>query len=163
MPQLEIGDYAPQLAWLILTFLVLVVLMGKVALPRVARVLEERERHVSGDLEQAELLKGEAESAQAAYQKALAEAREQAQSLIAETKERLDAAAARHKQAIVRDLAAKADAAARRIAEARAQALGNVGEVAAAVARAATAKLIGHEPEARAAEAAVKAELSRKG
>lgn len=163
MPQLEIGDYAPQLAWLIATFILLVLLMWRVALPRVSRVLEERERRISGDLEQAEKLKREAEAAQAAYRKALADARAGAQTLLNETKERLAAEAARHKEAVERDLARQSEAAAKRIAQARAEAMANVAQVAGEVARAATAKLIGLELDKAAAEAAVGAHLARKG
>lgn len=163
MPQLEIGDYAPQLVWLVATFIVLVLLMWRVALPRVARVLEERERRIAGDLEQAEKLKSDAEAAQATYQKALAEARGQAQALLGETKERLAQETARHKGEIERELAAKSEAAEMRIARARAEAMANVAEVAGEVARAATARLIGIEPDAAATEAAVKANLARKG
>src|SRR5438067_1349833 len=49
------------------------------ALPRVTRVLDARERKVSEDIARAEKLKAEADEALAAYNKALTEARSQAQ------------------------------------------------------------------------------------
>ena len=69
MPQLEIADFAPQLVWLVLTFGVLYALMARVALPRIAEVLDSRERRRADDLERAESLKAEAEGALAEFER----------------------------------------------------------------------------------------------
>ncbi len=143
MPQLEMGDFAPQLAWLLITFALLVVVMWKVALPRIAAVLEERERRVSSDLQKAGTLKREAEEVLAAYEQTLAGARASAQAILSEAQDALIAEAAKQKAALAEELAVKAAEAEALIADAREKAMAGIGEMAADLAWAATAKLIG--------------------
>ena len=75
MPQLDPSTFSPQLFWLVVTFIVLLLLMWRVALPSIAAVLDEREKRIRQDLTRAEKLKVEADEAQAGWQKALATAR----------------------------------------------------------------------------------------
>ena len=82
---------APQLIWLTLTFVALYVLMSKVALPRIAEVVEGRRERIQGDLDAAERLKGETEKALAAYEQAHADARAKASGIAKETRDRLAA------------------------------------------------------------------------
>src|SRR3546814_5945507 len=63
--------------------------MSKVALPRIAEVLEERQERVADDIETAERLRSEAAVVQSEYEKALAEARGKAQELFRETGDEL--------------------------------------------------------------------------
>jgi F-type H+-transporting ATPase subunit b len=82
MPQLNFADFPPQLIWLAITFVVLYLLMSRVALPRVASVLERRQAHIATDLEKAEKRRAEAEEALAAYRQTLDAARSDAQSAV---------------------------------------------------------------------------------
>ena len=155
MPQLEIPDYAPQIFWLVVTFVILLGLMWTIALPRIGRGLEQRQKHIDDDLSEAEKFKQGAEEAIKAYEASLAEARAEAHKLLAETQAELDKQAADQRTRLDAELADKQAQAESRIREAREQALSSVREVAAEVARAATERLIGVEPSQDAANAAV--------
>jgi F-type H+-transporting ATPase subunit b len=155
MPQLNIPDYAPQIFWLVVTFLVLLFLMWTIALPRIGRVLERRQKHIDDDLAQAEKFKQGAEEAIKAYEASLADARAKAHQLLAETQARLDEQASAQRARLDAELAEKQASAESRIREAHQQALSSVRDVAADVARAATDRLIGVEPSQEAATAAV--------
>jgi len=71
MPQLDITTFAPQIFWLAVSFVVLYVLMSRLALPRIGAILAARSGQIEGDLDAARRLKAEAEAAVAAYEKAL--------------------------------------------------------------------------------------------
>ena len=78
LPQLDIATYASQIFWLIVTFIVLYFLVAKVAMPRIAEVLEGRQERIEDDLDKAETLKKEAYLVRVEYEKALSSAREEA-------------------------------------------------------------------------------------
>ena len=119
MPQLEMGDYAPQIFWLVVTFVVLMLIMWSVGLPRIRRVIEAREAKIGEDLAEAESAKGRAEDALKAYEEALADARSRAHGVLAETHAKLAAEADALRAELDADLAAKAEEAEARIQETR--------------------------------------------
>ncbi len=130
MPQLDFSTYANQIFWLVVALVVLYFVISRIAIPRIAAVLEERRNTIASELARAEELKRKAEEAEAAYEKALAEARAEAHQIIVETREALDAelkeAQAKAEEEIAR-MSAEAEA---RIAEMRESALAHVAEVA---------------------------------
>ncbi len=155
MPQLDTTTFAPQLVWLAITFILLYVLMAKVALPRVGGAIERRRNQIETDLGEARRLKAESETVLAAYERALAEARAEAQAGIRETMDRLNHAAAERQREASAKLAAETAAAEARIGVARAAALANVRSVAVEISRLAAVKLIGIDPDEARATAAV--------
>ncbi|MDC9701655.1 MAG: F0F1 ATP synthase subunit B' [Alphaproteobacteria bacterium] len=82
MPQLDFEFWPPQIAWLILSFVALYLLMERIALPRIAVVLEQRRNRIASDLDETKRLSEETKNAISAYEKALTEARAQAQLII---------------------------------------------------------------------------------
>jgi F-type H+-transporting ATPase subunit b len=160
MPQLDISTFTPQLVWLAIWFVVLYLLMAKLALPRIARAMEARRRRREDDLARAAQLKAEADAASAAYQKTLAEARAQAQATIKETSDRLAADAAERQRALAATLAEQIEAAERRIAATKEQALAEVRGIAVDVGRSVVEKLTGAVPDAAKMAAAVDSSLS---
>jgi len=148
LPQLDIQTYPSQIFWLVVTFIVLYVLVSKVAVPRISEVLGEREERIAGDLDKAETLKREAEQVRAEYEKALTEARDKAHSATREAQEAVaksGTVAETEAQAKVVAMLKTAEA---RIVAARTEALGNVRLVARDVAGDAVSKLIGVEVDA---------------
>jgi F-type H+-transporting ATPase subunit b len=163
MPQLDVSTFATQLVWLAITFLALYVLMAKVALPQIGGIVAARQGRIDGDLAQAERLKTEAETVVAAYERALAEARQEAQQTLKEASDRLGAVAAEQQRRAGERLAAETAAAEQRIAHAKAAALDGVRAVALDVATAAAAKLTGATVDPGRAAAAVDAVLKERG
>ena len=155
MPQLNFQDYAPQLIWLAISFTVLYLLMAKLALPKIGWVLARRQQKLEGDLARAEKLKGDAETVLAAYQKAMADARAQAQAEIQKTGAELAAAAAKREAALGAELAKRGAEAERRILEAKNAALADTRGMAAELAQSLARKVAGVELPRATAEAAV--------
>ncbi len=161
MPQLDIATFAPQLIWLAISFILLYVLMAKVALPRVADVLDERTKRIEGNLEKAEILKREAAAAREAYEKAIAESRAKASTLTSQAADRAAKEAAERQHALAATLAEQGREVEQKIAAARATALESTHTIAAEVAREAVRKLLGRDVGPAAAEAAVKSVIAK--
>src|SRR5260370_38473453 len=89
MPQLDISTFTPQLFWLAVWFVVLYLLMAKIGLPRIAVALDARRRRRGDDLAGAAQMKAEAEAANAAFQRTMAQARAEAQAAFKEAADRL--------------------------------------------------------------------------
>ncbi|WP_209000638.1 hypothetical protein [Labrenzia sp. DG1229] len=77
-PPFDATTFASQLLWLAITFGVFYWIMKNVAMPRIAGILEDRKDRIAGDLSEANRLKDETDAAIAAYEQALAEARNKA-------------------------------------------------------------------------------------
>lgn len=155
MPQLDIGSFAPQLVWLAITFILLYVLMSRVALPRIGDVLEERQSRIARDIEEADRLRRESEDAIKAYDTALAEARAKAQALAGDAKQKAQAESAARSAELDKQLATQTEDADRRIREMAAKAQGEVAGIATEAAQAIASRLIGSPVSADAARAAV--------
>lgn len=158
MPQLAFDTFVPQLVWLVITFGFLYLMMARVALPRIATVLEERRDRIADDLDQAEQFKLQTDDAIAAYEKALADARANAHEIAQATRDRLHEETERQRQSIEARLAEKIAAAEKQIAATKEKALGNVRAVAIEVADAVVTELLGNTDRA-ATERAVDSEL----
>jgi F-type H+-transporting ATPase subunit b len=154
MPQLNPESFPSQLFWLAVTFVVLYVLMACVGIPRLSGVIEARRRRREDDLARAADMQAEAEAANQAFQRSMAEARAQAQAVLKETSDRLAAEAAERQRALAAALAEQVDEAERRIAATKQQALAEVRGIAVDVGRSVVEKLTGAAPsDARVAAA----------
>ncbi|WP_187430522.1 ATP synthase subunit b' [Roseobacter fucihabitans] len=130
MPQLDFSTWANQIFWLVITLVVIYMILSRVALPRIAAVLAERQGTITNDVAAAEDLKVKAQEAEAAYDKALVDARAEAHRIVGEAKAEiqadLDVAIAKADA----EISAKAAESEKAIAEIRAGALDAVKEVA---------------------------------
>jgi F-type H+-transporting ATPase subunit b len=163
MPQLDPTAFAPQIVWLVITFILLYLLMSRVGLPRVAAVLEQRRKRISDDLGAAERLKQDAETAMATYQAALAKARTEAQAVAAKLREQSNAEATSRRATLDAELGQKGRAADAAVAAAKQAALANLRGVAVEASRSAVARLLGTSISPAAAEAAVEAATKERG
>lgn len=159
-PPFDGSTFGGQLLWLAITFGALYLLMSRVALPRIGSILETRRTRIEGDLKEAERLRQETEKAAAAYEAALAEARQNAHAIAEETRAGIKADIDGRRADVEAQLAKRvADAEARILAD-KTAALANVGTIAADTAQALVAKISGSvtAAEAKAAVAAVSKE-----
>jgi F-type H+-transporting ATPase subunit b len=143
MPQFDPSSFPSQIFWLVVTLVALFFIMTRMAIPRLAEVLEQRQKMIDDDLEQAEKLKAETEAAIAAYETALAEARAKAHEEIKAVTE----AAAKEAEARNAEVTERVNKQIKdgedRIAKSRDDAMSNVRDVAASVATDLAAKLAG--------------------
>jgi F-type H+-transporting ATPase subunit b len=130
MPQLDFGLYPNLIFWLVVALLALYFILSRVALPRIGTVLAERNDAIANDIEMAALLKRRAEEAEAAYNAALAQARDEAHKIAAETKAGIDKELASLMAKADSQIAAKTGDSEKRIAEIRDNAAKSVEEVA---------------------------------
>jgi F-type H+-transporting ATPase subunit b len=128
--------FASQIIWLVITFVALYYLMKRVAVPRIAGILEDRRDRIASDLDQAQGLKEQSDEAIAAYEQALAEARGKAQAIAETARDEARAAADAQRAETEKKLAESLAAAEQRIAEIKAKAISDVGEIAAEAAEA---------------------------
>jgi len=140
---MELHDFAPQLIWLAISFIALYIIMARVALPRIATVIEERRDRIASDLDEAEKFKQQTDEARAAYEEALADARSRALTTVRETREKLTAEVDAEKaksEAVITDKITAAEAT---ITKEKTAALGRLGDVAADATETIVQELIG--------------------
>ncbi|MFC0283853.1 F0F1 ATP synthase subunit B' [Camelimonas abortus] len=154
-PPFESATFASQLLWVTISFAVLYFLMSRIALPRIAKVMEDRQNRITADLAEAQKLRAESEEAVAAYEKALAEARANAQAIAQKARDEMAAEFEAKRKALEADLAAQIAAAEETIRANAAAAMANVRDIAAEAASAIVERLTGVAPERAEVEAAL--------
>jgi F-type H+-transporting ATPase subunit b len=162
MPQLDPTTFPTQLFWLAVIFVVLLILMARIGLPRVRAVVDLRAAKIDGDLAAAADARGRSEALLAEYEKSLATARAEAQATVRTLAEQLAKEQARREHELMDELNGEARAAETRIAAAKTAALANVRQIAVEAAEAASQRLIGSPLPAAEVEAAVNAVLAER-
>ncbi|MBV1887415.1 MAG: F0F1 ATP synthase subunit B' [Parvibaculaceae bacterium] len=157
MPQLNIADFPPQLVWLAISFVILYIMMAKIAVPRISEVLENRQDRIARDLDEAKRLSEESDKAKADYEAALEDARAKAHGMVTELKSDLAKEQTASQAKLDAKLAKKAKAAEASITTAKETALSNVRSIAGEAAKATVAKLVSIEVSDKDVEAAVAA------
>jgi F-type H+-transporting ATPase subunit b len=153
MPQLDFGTFPNQIFWLIVALVAIYFILTKLALPRIAGILADRQGTITNDIAKAEELKLKAQAAEESHQKALADARAESTRIAndakAEVQRDLDVAIAKADE----EISAKTAESETRIAEIRDSAKDNVETVARDTAAAIVAALGAQADDARLAEA----------
>ena len=160
-PPFNKETFASQLVWFVVFFVALYVIISRLAIPRIGAIIEARRQHVEGDLAEANRLKEQSDLALKAYEKSLADARNRAQALANETRDKLNAEAEETRKRLEADLNLKLAEAEKIIAATKAAAMANVHGIAVETAAAIVQRLIGTAPAAGAVEAAVADALKR--
>jgi F-type H+-transporting ATPase subunit b len=145
-PPFQAEHFPSQLLWLTVSFVLLYVLMSKVALPRIGSILAERNKRIGDDLAAAQSLKERSDAAHTAYDKALADARARAQAIANSTREKHAAETEATQKKLEAELHEKLAVAEQSIAATRTSAMGNVRTIAADTATAIVERLIGTAP-----------------
>jgi F-type H+-transporting ATPase subunit b len=160
-PPFQSQTFASQLVWLVIAFVLLYVLMAKWALPRVGGILESRQKRIEGDIAEAGALKAQSDEAVAAYEKALADARANAQAIANETRDKQAAAAEARRKTLEDELNVRLADAEKTIAATKTSAMSNVRGIAEDATRAIVERLIGTAPGEKAVADAVAEALKR--
>jgi F-type H+-transporting ATPase subunit b len=160
-PPFNSETFASQLVWLTLSFVILYVLMAKVALPRIGGIIESRRARIADDLAQAERLKAESDAALAAHEKALADARARAHALSSATRDKEAAKAEQTRKALEAQLHGRLAEAEKSIAATKTAAMANVESIAADAAAAIVQRLTGTTPSPDALRSAVASAVKR--
>jgi F-type H+-transporting ATPase subunit b len=160
-PPFDSHTFASQLVWLVITFVLLYVVLAKVALPRVGGIIAERQKRIDDDLAQANSFKTQSDSAIAAYEKALADARNRAQSIANDMREKQTAEAESVRKKIEDRFNVKLADAEKAIAATKQAAMANVRGIATDAAKAIVERLTGKAPADTAIDAAITDVLKR--
>ncbi|MBC7164853.1 MAG: F0F1 ATP synthase subunit B' [Roseovarius sp.] len=158
LPQLDFSTFGNQIFWLLVALVVIYFILSRVALPRIAAVLAERQGTITNDLAAAEDLKAKAVEAEEAYKKALADARAEAQKIVAEAKAAIKADLDKANEQADQEIAARTAEGERELAEMREGALDVVREVAKDVA-AELVLALGGKADGRSVSAAINARM----
>lgn len=161
MPQFDASSFVSQLVWLTLTFGVLYFILSRMVLPKIATVLESRRDRIASDLDEAETLKRQTDEAIAAYEQALAEARDDAARIARETRDAVNAEIDEARRKAEAEVGEKIGKAEERIAEARASAMAEVNGIAVEAAEDIVKSLIGGRLTKAEVTKAVKAALGQ--
>jgi F-type H+-transporting ATPase subunit b len=154
-PPFATETFAGQLIWLTITFAVLYALLSKVVLPILSGIIENRRVTIAGDLDEAAAMKTRAEEAGASYEKALSEAKGQAQRLAQETRTKLSAESDAKRKLLEAELATLLANAEATIATKKTEAMSHVRGIARDTATAIVERLSGRAPTPQVVEAAL--------
>ena len=159
-PPFDSSTFASQLLWLAITFGLFYLLMSRVALPRIASILEVRSDRIAQDLDEANRLKEESDAAIAAYEQELAEAKSRAHAIAQDARDSAKADVEAKRAGVGADLTSKIADAETRIAGIKAKAMGGVGGIAEETTQVLLSELLGGKGTKSDIAAAVKSAAS---
>ena len=148
MPQLNPDSYVSQVFWLTVFFVLTLVFLRFVGLPRITAIIDERARKIGGDIASAEALRNQAAEAGKTYETTMAAARGQARSLLAETHEKNTVALAEETRQAAATTERQVEQELKGIEAVQEQALKSIRDVAVGLAAEITQKLSGRAPAA---------------
>lgn len=161
MPQFDFHHvFWPQIVWLAVFFVILYFGIVSPTLPKLGKVMAERENKVTGDIASAEHAKADADKLAADYEAGVAAAQDKARTVMASARTQANASIEARLKAANTALDAQAAKAEASLDAARVKALGEIENVAADAAATIVEKLTGKRPAEDAAAAAARAALA---
>lgn len=158
-PPFQKDTFASQLIWLAIFFVGLYLMVSRIALPRVGGIIKARQDAIANDLAEAQRSRELSDKELAAYESELAAARSRAQTIGAETHDRLAAETEGERKKLDERLNARLADAESKIAATRQAAMANVQAIATDAAATIVQRLTGKAADAKAVEQAVGAAL----
>ena len=157
MPQISqlAATYASQIFWLLLTFGLVFLVVGRGMLPKVQATIDDRDQRIAGDLAAARAARDAADQAEAAWHARDQANRERAQGVVVEARARATKATEATLAAANREQANKVAAGEASIRDATTRAIGEIEMVAAEAAQAIVARVAGTQVSAEEARVAV--------
>jgi F-type H+-transporting ATPase subunit b len=143
LPQMKVDTFPGQIFWLVVTFGLLFLVLKRKTLPMIEGAIGQRRGRIEGDLGAAEKFRKDAQSALAAYEAALAQARARAHQLADENRKGVVGEIDRLRAAADAEAQKAFGAAETRIAAERGKALAGVRTAAAEAAAQIVERLIG--------------------
>lgn len=147
MPQFDLSHFASQIFWLALTFTVLYLVMARLTLPRIREILQERQERVMTDIEKAESIKLQAETAKTDYTSILANARIQAKKVVTDANEEIQKELQERSIKLDETLARQIKEAESLLMKTRAEAVEKLAPVSVELAESILEKLVGKKPD----------------
>lgn len=144
--------FSSQLFWLLVTFGLLFFVIARGMVPKIQGVVEQRDRKITSDLEEAQRAREEAEKTEAAYRERMDASRAEAMKLAQAAKQSASREAEERVKAVDQQVGGKIAEAETRIRASLETAMRDLDAVAADATRELVAKLTGREvsePEAR--------------
>lgn len=129
LPQFDASMWPGQIAWLLIIFLVVFLIMRFVIVPRIGGTIDGRDEKIQGDINDARRMKDEADASAEAAAADLAQARAQAQKTASDARAKAQAEMNARLAEEEAKLAETTSAAEARIAEAREKAMTSVAEI----------------------------------
>ena len=161
-PPFDPATFGSQLFWLVICFGALYLLMSRVALPRIGSILEERDNRIAGDLAAAGRMKQESDAAVAAYEQALAEARQNAHGIGQTARNEAKAEIETHRARVEADLQQRLEAAESTINGVKLRAMTEVDAIATDAAEAMVEVLLGTRTNVAEVALAVRAAMAER-
>jgi F-type H+-transporting ATPase subunit b len=156
-PPFATHTFPSQIFWLAITFVLLLIFVRTVVVPRIGGTIAERKRRIAEELARAEEGKREAEATWATYQNTIVEARKRARTMIEETRSYVRADVERAEKGAESEADAELAKAEARLAALRAEAREHICRAAADAAAGIVSRLIGETVSSEDATAAVAA------
>lgn len=155
LPQFDLSSFPGQIFWLAVLFALMFAMMNWVFLPKLGGIIEERKNRIADFYDKAAEFKRQAETAEADYKQALADANARASTMSAETRAQMEEEISKMQSENDEKLNSRIEASELHIAEMATKAQETVTEAATGTAAELVAALTGETPDAGKVKSAV--------